>query len=277
MIAELNCLHAPRLAELILAGGACGCFLTATVQAYRRFATAGRGAVWTIVVPLLLAILLDAVLIAWRVNLHGAKHVPLADNFDTILFFVSLLAVVTAYLNLVGRLGAIDLFVLPLLTLCQLAAILLAGMRFKAFGGQLLVTFHIGSFLISGSCFALAAAAGSLYLWESRQLRRLKAHPPAPPVPALESLEKVIGTAVSVGFAFLTVSYITGILEAQRLEGGLAGYLNAKVLIGTAVWLAYAALLHRRYWPKLSGTRAAWLAIGGFACLVVLYAGLAIR
>ncbi len=278
MSGQAQLITEPGGGQLILAGVVGICLLGAAVADYRRrfskTASSGSSAgVWL----LILAIGLNVILIAWRTAMHPDKCVPLADNFDAIILFVTLLAAVLVYLIFTTRLAAIQLAVVPVLAICQMGSIVLAGTRFKAFDADLLLTLHMGSLILSGSLFALAASGSALYLWENRQLRGLRLGPAVRTLPALESLEKLMAVSVTVGFAFLSVSVITGILETQRLEGGFTGYLSGKVLVGTVIWLAYAALLHRRYWPRLSGTRAAWLALGGFATLVALYVVLAVR
>jgi len=269
---ELATVTAPTIGQLALASLAAATFVYATVANYRSRPPSIKPAnplrdIW----PLLLALALNIILIAWRVYLHPDRCIALADNFDTIVFFTTLLAGILAYLVFAGRLSGIRLAVLPILSICQVGGILLAGTSFRVLGSAPMITLHVGSMVLAGGCFALAAAGGALYLWENRQLRALKLSWTARTLPALESLQNLLATSVLIGFCLLTVSFIIGILQAQRHTGGLAAYFNGKVLIGGLLWLGYAALLHHRYWPRLTGTKAAWLAIAGFGCMVLLY------
>ncbi len=271
MNGEIELVIAPGLGQLGLAGLAGLCLLCCVVFGYRRwFGSDDSVGIGSSIWLLVLAMALNCVLISWRTVLHPNKCIPLADNFDAIILFATLLGVVLVYLMIVGRLSGIELAVVPVLAVCQFGAIFLAGAHFKVFGNNFLVTLHIGSVVISGGLFALAAASGALYLWENRQLRAHRLDHAVRTVPALESLEKLMAMTIMIGFAILSVSLLTGILDSQRLEGGLKGYLGGKVVIGGVIWLGYAALLHRRYWPRLSGTKAAWLAVSSFGVLVLL-------
>ena len=82
---------------------------------------------------------------------------------------------------------------------------------------------------------------------------------------SLERLERLTMTAVTLGFALLTVGIVTGAFEMVR-RGRPTTPLKVGLTVGG--WLVYAVVLHAPINPVFRGRRAAWLSVVGFALMV---------
>ena len=85
-----------------------------------------------------------------------------------------------------------------------------------------------------------------------------------PNLGSLERLEHVTMTAVTLGFALLTVGTITG--GVRMLEGGRPP--TTKLVLALAVWLVYALVLHAPINPSFRGRKVAVLSMVGFVLMI---------
>ena len=121
---------------------------------------------------------------------------------------------------------------------------------------------HVTSYA-GAVAFAVAAAAGAMYVWASRSLRSKRAS--VVPFASLERLEHLTMSAVTLGFALLTVGIVTGGVEMVRLNLATPAW---KVFLAVSVWMVYAVVLHAPLNPVFRGRRAAVLSVVGFVLMV---------
>jgi ABC-type uncharacterized transport system permease subunit len=124
---------------------------------------------------------------------------------------------------------------------------------------------HVGLVLIAFAGFTVAAAMSALYLFEER---RLKQHRPAllfGRTPPLLALDRLAARTVLVSLAALAGGVTLGLV---RLGGASRGFdpLMAATLATAAVYGAYLVLRIEAGWR---GHRAAWLALAGFALVIL--------
>jgi ABC-type uncharacterized transport system permease subunit len=127
--------------------------------------------------------------------------------------------------------------------------------------GNVFLVLHVGLVLAAFAGFTLAAALAALYLWEEGRLKRRAADILRLRLPPLASLERLTWRTIAVSLPLLTLGLAAGIIR-QRERGGSIDALEA-VTVGT--WLLYGGFLALR--P--TGRRAAYLALGGFALVIV--------
>ena len=133
--------------------------------------------------------------------------------------------------------------------------------------GSLFLALHVGLVLAAFAGFTLAAALAGLYLWEERRLKRRAADILRLRLPPLASLERLTWRTIAVSLPVLTLGLAAGIVR-QRERGGSLDVLEGVTLL---TWLVYGSFLFYR--P--TGRRAAFLALGGFALVIVARLALA--
>lgn len=129
---------------------------------------------------------------------------------------------------------------------------------------------HVGLVSFAFAAFTLAAALSALYLWQER---RLKSHRPASLLgraPSLLTLETLTSRTIAIALPALTAGIVAGLVRLRN-DGGAVDALMA-VTLGT--WAVYGSYLLLHYEAGWHGRRAAYLALAGFALVVVARVGL---
>jgi ABC-type uncharacterized transport system permease subunit len=133
--------------------------------------------------------------------------------------------------------------------------------------GNLFLVLHVGLVLAAFAGFTLAAGLAALYLWQERRLKLRAADILRLRLPPLASLERLTRRTILAALPLLTLGLAAGLVR-QRRDGGSLDALEGVALL---TWLVYAAFLAAR--PK--GRRAAVVALGGFALVIVARLALA--
>src|SRR5699024_8812629 len=85
--------------------------------------------------------------------------------------------------------------------------------------------------------------------------------------PSAERLENLAYRTVIVGFVLWSFTLIAGAIWANAAWGRYWGW-DTKEVWTFIVWVIYAGFIHARATKGWRGTRAAWLAIIGFAAVI---------
>jgi ABC-type uncharacterized transport system permease subunit len=131
---------------------------------------------------------------------------------------------------------------------------------------NLFLFFHVGLVLAAFAGFTIAAAMSALYLYESR---RLKLHRPASLLgraPSLVTLDTLAARTVLISLPALAAGVGLGLARLGQEGGGLDPLMVATVAT-LAVYAAYVLLRFEAGW---AGRRAAYLALAGFALVVLV-------
>jgi ABC-type uncharacterized transport system permease subunit len=137
----------------------------------------------------------------------------------------------------------------------------------KSHYSNLFLVLHVGLVLAAFAGFTLAAALAGLYLWEERRLKRRASDILRLRLPPLQSLERLTRRTIAASLPLLTLGLIAGFVRLRQ-QGGSTDALE---WLTVATWGVYGGFLVLR--P--SGTRAAYLALGGFALVIVARIALA--
>jgi len=201
---------------------------------------------------------------------------PLDDNVDALVWLALLLAVFVLYVQRTRPIGGLDWFIMPVAIALLIGAAVLGEAHPQPYVSTAWSLLHRGSAFGGAAAFAVAGAAGAMYLIVSDRLRNKDA--PAdnlanrPRLGSLERLENLIDHSVSIGFALLTLGLITGLVKVLHDGGntrlGPRWFTSPKVVLAACVWAVYALALHTPFTPSLRGRRAAMLSIIGFALMV---------
>ena len=139
------------------------------------------------------------------------------------------------------------------------------GIGRRSHYSNLFLVLHVGLVLVAFAGFTLAAALSALYLWQERRLKRREASILRRPAPSLATLDRLAGRTVIVSVPALTLGIAVGAVrlasDHERVDA-----LVVATLVTWAVWAAYLVLRAL----GSTGRRSAYLALAGFALVVVV-------
>ena len=127
------------------------------------------------------------------------------------------------------------------------------------------LAFHVGLVLLAFAGFTVAAAMSALYLFEERRLKLRRPSSLLGRTPSLVALDTLAARTVLFSLFALAAGVALGL---ARLEGDGGGFdaLMGATLATAGVYAAYLVLRVEAGWR---GHRAAYLALAGFALVVV--------
>jgi ABC-type uncharacterized transport system permease subunit len=126
---------------------------------------------------------------------------------------------------------------------------------------NLFLTIHVGLVLAAFAGFTLAAALATLYLVEEERLKRHAPDILRLRLPSLVVLDRLTVRTIAISLPLLTVGLIAGFVRLR--ESGKA--FDSTMAAACVTWLVYAGLVAQR----ASGRRAAYLALAGFALVIL--------
>lgn len=210
--------------------------------------------------------------------IRHASWQPLEAHVDGLLLIAFLLAGTLLFLQYRPRLGGIDAFGLPLLTLLLAWAVCASAWTYRPFNIDNLhpvwMTFHLAGVYLGTLSSALAAVTGGAYLYVRQRLKHKQGLADMGRLANLESLETLIIRAATIGFALLTLGLVTGLIiqtASPSTRLGAGWWHSPKVLLAVTAWAVYAVVMNVRFASSFRGARAAWLSIFGLALLLATY------
>lgn len=228
----------------------------------RRPGAAGRAATWGVRLGWLLQTALLGVQAARE---NGFPWGTWAGSLNLFVWFV-----VGAYLIW----GCRKPYRLLGLAVMPLAAALLVvaragggtGVGTRSHYSNLFLVLHVGLVLAAFAGFTLAAALSALYVWQERRLKRRETTILRRPAPSLATLDALAARTVLFSLPALTLGIAVGV--ARLVSTG--DRVDALVVATIVTWLVWAAYLVLRATRGLTGRRAAYLALAGFALVIVV-------
>jgi HemX protein len=121
----------------------------------------------------------------------------------------------------------------------------------------------------------LGAAMSVLYLIKERGLKARSPNTFYYLGPSLQRCDTISAASASVGFAFLTLAILTGILWNHAVHGQYWSW-DAKGWSALLAWAIYVALLVARYRTGWGGRRAAMAGLAGFTAVVVTFVSISV-
>jgi ABC-type uncharacterized transport system permease subunit len=226
----------------------------------RRAGAAGRAAIWGV----RLGWLAQTALLA--VQAAREDGFPWGTWAGSLNLFVWL--VVTVYLAVRRPYRLLGLAVMPLA-----AALLVVsragggtGVGARSHYSNLFLVLHVGLVLAAFAGFTLAAALSAFYLWQERRLKRREVTILRRRAPSLATLDRLASRAVLFSLPALTLGLAVGL--ARLLADGER--IDALVAVTAATWVVWVAYLLLRATRSWSGRRAAYVALTGFAFVIVV-------
>jgi ABC-type uncharacterized transport system permease subunit len=209
-------------------------------------------------------VLISLIVLVWHYATRRS-WIPLEDNFDALIWLGLLLAIFAFYVQRTKPIGGLDWFITPIVILLLIAAAVFGRAKPHGYIPTTWAWVHRVTAYGGAVAFAVAGAVGAMYLVVNARLRNKKLQPAGPNLGSLERLEHVTFTAVTIGFALLTIGIITGFVQLifQRQQTSMA-----KIVLTGAVWVIYALVLHSPINPSFRGRRTAMLSVLGFVLMI---------
>jgi ABC-type uncharacterized transport system permease subunit len=232
----------------------------------RRPGAAGRVATWGVRVGWLLQ---TALLAVQAQRSAGFPWTTWAGSLDLFVWLV-----VSVYLvwGCRRRFRLLGLAVMPLVACLFVLARLGGGTDLPGSSrySALFLVLHVGLVSFAFAAFTLAAGLSGLYLWQERRLKERRAGGLLGRAPSLVTLELLAGRTIALALPALTVGIAAGLV--RLLGQGRAP--DALMAVTLGLWVIYAAYLVLRFEAGWRGRRAAYLALAGFALVIVARVGL---
>jgi len=205
-------------------------------------------------------------------------HVPFANASSAISTFVWLLTLSYLYLELSTDERAMGVFILPIVVVLQIIPTLKPGLETRS---PVLDSpwfwVHIASSLFAYASFALAGVLGLTYMLQFKEIKKKHLGYLYTRLPSLQILDSMNSRAVMVGWLFLTVGVVVGVIWAtqarvvypndQNLR--LMSLNDPKIFGAVLTWAVYSFAVFARQRLGWNGRRAAWLSAIGFALILL--------
>jgi ABC-type uncharacterized transport system permease subunit len=227
----------------------------------RRPGVAGRAATWGVRLGWLVQ---TGLLVVQAAREDGFPWGTWAGSLNLFVWLV-----VAAYLiwGCRGAYRLLGLAVMPLAAVLLLVAKAGGGMSVgpRSHYSNLFLVLHVGLVLLAFAGLTLSAALSALYLWQERRLKRRESTIFRRPAPALATLDRLAARTAAWSLPPLTLGIAVGIVRLVN-RGDRIDALVVATLVTWVAWCAYL-VLRRAGW---SGRRAAYVALVGFALVIVV-------
>ncbi len=208
------------------------------------------------------------------VRFAEAGYTPVTSLHEALSFFGWCVAGLYLVVQLRYRVPSLGAFATPVALMFVLGALSVPGeiQPLPAALQSYWLPVHVMLLFVGDGAFALAAAAGVMYLIQERQLKRKRLGALFRRLPNLEVLDALNYRCLTLGFPLLTMGIITGAIWAQHAWGTYWSW-DPKETWSLITWFLYAALLHGRLTVGWRGRRAAIWAIVGFGSVLFTFLG----
>ncbi|WP_026543524.1 c-type cytochrome biogenesis protein CcsB [Arthrobacter sp. 35/47] len=128
---------------------------------------------------------------------------------------------------------------------------------------------HVSIAVLASAVFTLTFCLSVLQLIKTRHQKAGRAGSPGflRLVPAPVALEQLAYRLNGIGFILWTFTLMAGAIWAEAAWGRYWGW-DTKEVWTFVIWVIYAGYLHARATRGWEGTRAAWLSITGYLCII---------
>lgn len=230
----------------------------------------------TVTVGLILALFAHALALGGRTV--ELQTFPLTDLHDGLSLFGFVAALIAVGITLRSGVPQTAAFAGVLVALTVVLAVFIKPVAAEPAPGSGWLPVHIAFAFLGEAAFAVAGIVAVVYLIQERRLkskrRRLtKTGTGLHKLPALEILDKVSLRLIQLGFPFMAVGLLTGLVYSKEVTGAYWnwGLLNT---VSVVVWLLFALLLHFRMTIGWRGRKAALLTLMGVTATLGVLVGL---
>lgn len=214
-------------------------------------------------------------LFIFRILMVHQSWRPLTAHVDGLALLVSLLCPTLMYLEKRGQARGVSFVGYPGVTFLLLWALCASRWSFRSFTPDTVMkVVHLFAVYLGALAVFIAALYGGTYLYVEGRLKRKQNLGQSRQFASLETLERMIVISSAVGFSFISLGLLTGLIIISTVHEQMAtGWWHSpKVILSFAVWLLYAVLFNVRHTTFFRGSRAAWLSLLGLLLLIMTFA-----
>jgi len=216
-----------------------------------------------------LALAGHAVLVSSVVFAGGSVDLSLANALSAVAGLIALFAWLGSR---AGTLPGVAVIALPVAAVAALLPLLFANPHRMSLSDEPWAALHIAVALTAYAMLIVAGLQALLLMGFQRRLHRGVAVRGAAEMPPLLTLERFLFRLVSLGYALLTLTLLSGIVFSEELFGKPLT-LTHKVVFSVLGWLVFGALLVGRYRYGWRGKVALrWILVGS-VLLLLAYIG----
>ncbi len=207
-----------------------------------------------------------------------AGHVPVTGATPFISTFVWVLALAYLYTELTTDERAMGVFILPLLVALQT----IPTLRSSGPGGSAVLSgpmfsVHVLSLLFAYASFALACVIGITYMLQFKEIKAKHLGFFYTRLPSLQVLDQMNHVTVVIGWIFLTIGLIVGVVWTEQVRAFASGtpqlqamsLQDPKILVALVCWVVYSFELFAARRIGWGGRRTAYLSLIGFAIVLI--------
>jgi ABC-type uncharacterized transport system permease subunit len=138
--------------------------------------------------------------------------------------------------------------------------------------GQMWLGVHILLVLAGYAALSLTAVAAFAYLIQERRLKQKRASSLLERLPPLATLDNMISKSLGLGFAFLTLGLVFGIMWAEIYSPGTSWIGDARIAISLVTWALLLVTMILRASAGWRGRKAAVMALAVLGCSALTWA-----
>jgi ABC-type uncharacterized transport system permease subunit len=170
------------------------------------------------------------------------------------------------------RIEGLQAPVLALAALCVPLPALFPGLASASAAHSTEFRLHLALAMIAYGLFTIAALHALIMTLMERRLHGGAIAGPLAALPPLLTMERLLFRVILAGFAFLTLTLLTGIIFSETLFGRAMKF-DHKTVFAVTSWFIFAALLAGRYFYGWRGRTALRWTLAGFLALLLAYVG----
>jgi len=204
-------------------------------------------------------------------TLNAAHHMLPVDTHETQSLFALLLGLAFLFVYLRYRTVTLGVLLLPIIVLLTIVPAFRPSQETLYLAHSNWILLHVVLLLAGYASLILSLLASLLYLIQERRLKSKSAAASRLKLPPLETIDQMALKTLLFGLPCMTAGLLIGSVIAA-LTVGPAFFVDPKVLLSFAMWIAYVGMIHIRRISGLRGRRAVYLSTFVFFCVLTVWA-----
>jgi ABC-type uncharacterized transport system permease subunit len=196
------------------------------------------------------------------------------DSYQTLSVCALLIAVVFLTVEWRYKFSGVSVVLFPLVFGMTLVAAMerASGPDVNEPVGQVWLIVHILLVLAGYAALSLTAVAACAYLIQERRLKRKQTSSLLERLPPLATLDNLISKSLGLGFAFLTLGLVFGIMWAVLYSGSTSWIRDARITLSLFTWALLLVMMVLRASAGWRGRKAAVMALAVLGCSALTWA-----